>query len=109
MRVEEALLSATTSSGVESLRQPFRCHLWFPLTEGPEIDLDVLPSEFAHRAVMERFSRLRPGERLLVRSSCELDSLWNALACQRPGEYGWTHLEEGPQRWRAEVTRRAPE
>jgi uncharacterized protein (DUF2249 family) len=109
LRAEVALLSATTPIGVESLRQPFRCHLWFPLTEGPDVDLDALPREFAHRAAMERFSRLRPGERLLVRSSCELNGLWNLLSCARPGEYGWTYLEEGPDQWRAEVARRAPE
>jgi uncharacterized protein (DUF2249 family) len=109
MRAEEALLSPTTAAGVESLRQPFRCHLWFPLTEGPEVDLDALPREFARRAVMERFSRLRPGERLLVRSSRELDGLWNLLSGGRPGEYAWTYQEEGPERWRVEVTRRAPE
>jgi uncharacterized protein (DUF2249 family) len=109
MRTEEALLSGTTSAGVESLRQPFRCHLWFPLTEGPEVDLDALPREFAHRAAHERFSRLRPGEKLLLRSTRELDGLWNVLSCSRPGEYGWAYLEEGPERWRAELTRRAPE
>jgi uncharacterized protein (DUF2249 family) len=109
MRTEQALLSATTSAGVESLRQPFRCHLWFPLTEGPEVDLDALPREFAHRAAHERFSRLRPGEKLLLRSTRELDGLWNVLSCSRPGEYGWAYLEEGPERWRAELTRRAPE
>jgi uncharacterized protein (DUF2249 family) len=109
MRTEEAFLSGTTSAGVESLRQPFRCHLWFPLTEGPEVDLDALPREFAHRAALERFSRLRPGEKLLLRSSRELDSLWNVLSCGRPGEYGWAYLEEGPERWRVELTRRAPE
>jgi uncharacterized protein (DUF2249 family) len=109
MRAEEALLSPTTSTGVEWLRQPFRCHLWFPLTEGPEIDLDVLPREFAHRAVLERFSRLRPGERVLVQSGCALDGLWSLVACGQPGEYGWAYLEEGPERWRAEVTRRSPQ
>jgi uncharacterized protein (DUF2249 family) len=109
MRTEEALLSKTTSAGVESLRQPFRCHLWFPMTEGAEVDLDVLPREFAHRAALERFSRLRPGEKVLLRSSRELDGLWNVLSCGRPGEYGWAYLEEGPELWRAELTRRAPE
>jgi len=109
MRVEEAVISTTTSVGVESLRQPFRCHLWFPLTEGPEVDLDSLPREFVHRAALERFSRLRPGETLLLRSNREMDGLWNALSCGRPGDYGWAYLEEGPTRWRAEVTRRAPE
>jgi uncharacterized protein (DUF2249 family) len=94
---------------VESLRQPFRCHLWFPLTEGPEIDLDVLPREFADRAMLERFSRLRPGDRVLVHSGWALDGLWRLMACGQPGEYGWVYLQEGPDRWRAEVTRRAPQ
>jgi uncharacterized protein (DUF2249 family) len=109
MRAEQTLLSPTTTAGVESYRRPFRCHLWFPLTEGSELDLDVLPPEFAHRAALERFSRLRPGERLRVRSGRELESLWNVLACGRPGEFGWAYLQEGPDQWRVEVTRRDPD
>jgi uncharacterized protein (DUF2249 family) len=109
MRTEQAVLAPATTDGVESLRHPFRCHLWFPLTDGSELDLDVLPREFAHRAALERFSRLRPGQRLLVRSSSEVESLWNVLACGQPGEFGWAYLEEGPEQWRAEVTRRTPE
>jgi uncharacterized protein (DUF2249 family) len=109
MRAEQALLAPTTTDGVESYRQPFRCHLWFPLTEKSELDLDVLPPEFAHRAALERFSRLRPGERLRVRSGRDLESLWNVLAAGRPGEFGWAYLQEGPDQWRVEVTRRVPE
>src|SRR4051812_5250379 len=29
MREEEVALASATAAGVESLRQPFRCHLWF--------------------------------------------------------------------------------
>jgi hypothetical protein len=89
MRAEQTVLASATPVGVESLRHPFRCHLWFPLTEGTELDLDALPREFAHRAALERFSRMRPGERLLVRSSSEVESLWSLLTCSRPGEFGW--------------------
>jgi uncharacterized protein (DUF2249 family) len=106
MRTEEDVLATVTSDGVESRRRPFRCHLWFPITEGPEIDLDALPPEFAHRAALERFARLRRGERLLVRSGRELESLWNLLACAQPGEFAWAYLDEGPDRWCAEVCRR---
>jgi uncharacterized protein (DUF2249 family) len=109
MREEGAALSATSAAGVESLRQPFRCHLWFPMTEGFLLDLDVLPHEFAQRAVVERFLRLRPGEQIVVRSRRELGGLWSALTSRLPGEIGWVYLEEGPERWQAEVTRRAPE
>lgn len=108
MRMEQAVLSPVTPEGTEVRRHPFRCHLWFPLTEGPDIDLDALPRAFAHRAALERFTRLRPGERVLVRSGCELESLWTALTVGHPGEFGWAYLEEGPEHWRAEVTRRPP-
>jgi uncharacterized protein (DUF2249 family)/hemerythrin-like domain-containing protein len=107
MRTEQDVLATVTSDGVESRRQPFRCHLWFPITEGPEIDLDALPREFAHRAALERFSRLRPGEHLLLRSSHDLDGLWNLLTFARPGEFGWAYRDEGPDLWRVEVTRRS--
>jgi len=106
MRTEQMVLAGATTDGVESLRHPFRCHLWFPVTEGAELDLDALPREFAHRAALERFSRMRPGQRLLVRSSGEVESLWNQLSCSRPGEFGWAYLAEGPEQWRVKVTRR---
>src|SRR3954452_10888040 len=96
MREEEAALASATAAGVESLRQPFRCHLWFPMTEGSVLDLDTLPHEFAQRAVVERFLRLRSGEQIVVRPRRELDGLWSALASRVPGEIGWTYLEEGP-------------
>ena len=103
------VLLVISEAGVESLRKPFRCHLWFPVTEGPVLDLDALPQEFAHRAALERFSRLRPGEHLLLRSRRELDGVWTLVSSSWPGEFGWVYLEEGPARWRADVTRRAPE
>jgi uncharacterized protein (DUF2249 family) len=106
MQAEQAVLAAATTDGVESRRHPFRCHLWFPMTEGSTVDLRDLPREFAHRAALERFSRMRPGERLVLTSGDELDSLWNVLAWGHPGEFGWTCLENGPERWRVEVTRR---
>jgi uncharacterized protein (DUF2249 family) len=107
MATEEAVLAGGT--GVESLRRPFRCHLWFPVTEGPELDLDDLPQEYAHRAALERLSRLRPGESVLVSSSDELQGLWILLSRGWPDEFGWTYLDEGPTLWRAEITRRSPE
>ena len=108
MRTEESLLSGTTSAGVESLRRPFRCHLWFPLTEGPgrprRPSAGIRPPG-GTGAVLPAPA----GREALLRSGRELDGLWNLLSSGRPGDYGWAYLEEGPERWRAEVTRRAPE
>jgi len=106
MRVEEAVLSATTTDGVESRRHPFRCHTWFPVTEGPEVELDSLPREYADTAVLERLSRMRPGERLLLRAGWDLDGLAGLVARAWPREFGWSCVGSGPDRWCAEVTRR---
>lgn len=106
MRTEQSVLAAAT--GVEPVRRPYRCHLWFPITEGPEVDLDDLPREFGHAAVLERSSRLRPGESVTVRCGSDLRSLWIALSRGRPEEFGWAYLEEGPGQWRATITRRSP-
>jgi uncharacterized protein (DUF2249 family)/hemerythrin-like domain-containing protein len=109
MRVEQAALSSAAVAGVESARRPFRCHSWFPLTEGQVLDLEVLPREFAQSAVAERLGRMRPGDHLALHAAHPLDGLWSAVACRLPGEYGWDWLEEGPTQWRADVTRRTPE
>jgi uncharacterized protein (DUF2249 family) len=106
MRVEEAVLSVTTTDGVESRRRPFRCHTWFPVTEGPEVELDALPREYADTAVLERLSRMRPGERLLLRAGWDLDGLAGLVARAWPREFGWSCVGSGPDRWCAEVTRR---
>jgi uncharacterized protein (DUF2249 family) len=107
VRTEQSVLSA--APGVESVRRPFRCHLWFPITEGPAIDLDGLPREFAQAATLERLSRLRPGSSVTVRSSSDLQGLWLALSRGHPDEFGWACLDEGPEHWTATITRRPPE
>jgi hemerythrin-like domain-containing protein/uncharacterized protein (DUF2249 family) len=109
MRAEEVVLSSATTDGVESRRRPFRCHTWFPVTEGPQVDLDALPRDYADGAALERFSRMRPGERLLLSAGWDLDGLAGLVARAWPREFGWACLEAGPDRWRAEVTRRVAE
>lgn len=105
---EQEVLSAATESGIEELRRPFRSHDWFSLTEGPVVDLDRLPREFAATATLDRLLRMRPGERLELVSGGRLQPLYERLASRDlSADYGWAYLEEGPERWRAAITRRA--
>lgn len=108
LRAEQEVLSPVTAAGVEALRQPFRSLEWFALTDGPVVDMDRLPPAFAHSATLERLSRLRAGERIELHSSGRLETL-HALFTRGglTGEYGWVYLQEGPDRWAAEITRRA--
>lgn len=108
LNTEEELLGAG-GAGVEDLRQPFRSHEWFALTEGPRVDMDRLPREYAVAAVMDRLTRLRPGECIELTSGEPVEPLEDLIVRRdMAADYGWVYLDEGPERWRATITRRSP-
>ncbi|CCG05675.1 hemerythrin domain-containing protein [Blastococcus saxobsidens] len=106
---EERMLAAVTLEGVEGRRRPTWSRDWYPLTQGPVLDLDVLPEQHAARVAMQRLARLSEGEVVEVSSSRALTVLRASVANRWAADYGWTCLEEGPNRWRAEITRRRPQ
>ena len=106
---EEDVLSGAAHAGVGAMRHPFRRHEWFPLTEGPVLDMDRLPLGFAVPAVVERLARMRVSERLEIRSRRPLEPLSVAMYRRgMSGDFGWAYLLEGPDVWAAAITRRAP-
>jgi hypothetical protein len=85
-----------------------RSHEWYPLTEGTMIDLDALPADQVIDATVERLLRLRADEHVELRSSNDLCRLWRQMDRIDPYGYGFVYLQEGPQRWAMQVTRRQP-
>jgi uncharacterized protein (DUF2249 family) len=81
-------------------------HAWYPLTEGPVIDLDALPAGQAVAAAVDRLLRMRRGERVELRSATDISPVWREMDQLCPGEYGFAVLLDGPDRWQMEVTRR---
>ena len=86
---------------------PGRRHEWYPLTEGPVVDLDVLPSGQVVDAAVDRLLRLRHGEQVELRSGRDPWPVWRLMDGLSPGGYGFVYLQEGPDQWRVQVTRRA--
>ncbi len=84
-------------------------HEWYELTEGPVIDLDRLPGPHGADAAAERLLRLRPGERVELHSSTDPGPVWRHVWRTDPAAFGVSYLEQGPPRWRVEITRRPPE
>jgi uncharacterized protein (DUF2249 family) len=84
-------------------------HDWYPLTEGPVIDLDALPLGQAIAAVVDRLLRLRRGEQVELQSGSDISPVWREMNELSPGGYWFVSLEEGPGRWRMRVTRRQAE
>jgi uncharacterized protein (DUF2249 family) len=104
---EESLLTSGTPGKVPATTllggHP---HEWYPLTEGPVIELDALPVDQAVDAAVHRLLRLRRGERVELRSRTDPHLVWRQLDELSPGGYGFVYLQDGPDRWRVQVTRR---
>ena len=81
-------------------------HEWYPLTEGPEVDLDALPRDQAVAAAVERLLRMHHGEQVELLSGTDLEPVWRETSELSPGGYRFTVLQDGPARWRMQVTRR---
>lgn len=81
-------------------------HEWYPLTEGPVVDLDALPADQAAAAAVDRLLRMRRGEQVELQSGAGLDPVWREISRLSPGGYQFTVLQDGPARWRLQVIRR---
>jgi uncharacterized protein (DUF2249 family) len=108
LAAEEALLAAATAPEKVPATSVIggRPHGWYPLTEGPVIDLDALPAGQATDAAVDRLLRLGRGERVELRSASDPSPVWRRMDALLPGRYGFAYLQDGPGMWRVQVTRR---
>lgn len=79
-------------------------HAWYPLTEGPVIDLDALPAGQAVDAVVRRLLRLRRGEQVELHAGTDPHLVWRQLDVLSPGGYSFAYLQDGPDLWRVRIT-----
>lgn len=109
LAAEETVLAAADAATPSTASLGSQPHEWYPLLEGPVIDLDRLPGSQGADAALHRLLQLRPGERLELQAAADPSPLWRRLWFADPGGYGVTHLEQGPARWRVEIVRRPSE
>ncbi|HET9967309.1 MAG TPA: hemerythrin domain-containing protein, partial [Streptosporangiaceae bacterium] len=108
LRAEDSLLaSGRAPRGVPgTVTLGGRPHEWYPLTEGPVVDLDALPKDQAVAAAVDRLLRMRHGEQVELQSGTELNPVWREVSELSPDGYRFTVVQDGPPRWRMQVTRR---
>jgi Hemerythrin HHE cation binding domain len=107
LRAEESMLVAGRAArGVPgtAARSGHR-HEWYPLTEGPVADLDALPQGQAVAAATDRLLRMRHGEQVELQWGRDLSVVWREISELSPGGYRFIVLQDGPPRWRMQVTR----
>ncbi len=80
-------------------------HEWYLLTEGPVVDLDAVPLGQAVAAAVDRLLRMRRGEQVELQSGTGLDPVWREISQLSPGGYQFISVQDGPDRWRMQVTR----
>lgn len=85
-----------------------RPHQWCGLTEAAAIDLDALSPSRIVDAVADRLLRLGSGERIELHSSRDPYAVWQRMDRLRPGDYGFVHVQDRPDKWLVRVSRRQP-
>lgn len=108
LAAEEAMLMAAgrRSGAPTTTTLGARPHEWYPLTEGTVIDLDELPRDQAVAAAVQRLLRLGPAEQVELLSASDPLLVWRRTDELAPGRCRFVYLEDGPDRWRMQVTRR---
>lgn len=78
---------------------------WYPLIEGPVIEMDRLRKDQAVPAVLNRLTRLRPGEHVELRSARDPHGVWVRLQERDPGAHDWQATQDDAG-WSVLVRRR---
>ncbi len=66
---------------------------------------DMVPRE-RHPLIFATFDRLPSGQAMLLVNDHDPKPLYYQLMAERPEQAGWQYLEEGPEVWRVQITRR---
>ncbi len=59
-----------------------------------------------NQAIIQAFDQLNMGDRFIVTSDNNLNSLYNHLEEQRMSVVEWENLKEGPEEWEAVVSKK---
>jgi uncharacterized protein (DUF2249 family) len=78
----------------ESLREPM------------QLDVRVIPPREKHPTIFQTFDLLEPGQSFVLVNDHDPFPLRYQFEAERTGRYGWEYLEQGPQVWRVEISRR---
>ena len=75
------------------------------MSQEPVVDTRDAGGESCAALANRAFDALRPGGRFLLVADHDPTPLRYMLQAERPCQVGWEAVEQGPDRWRARVTR----
>lgn len=66
----------------------------------------IIPRE-RHPLIFQRLAALQPGEALRLMNDHNPKPLHYQLQAERPGQYEWNVVEDGPEQWQIDIVSRA--
>lgn len=70
------------------------------------IDVRSITPRERHPLVFSTLGGLLPGAALELVNDHDPQPLYHQLQAQAPGSFEWAYLEQGPDTWRVQITRR---
>ena len=65
---------------------------------------DIAPRE-RHPLIFSTFDALQSGDALVLVNDHDPKPLYYQLTFEREGQFEWSYMENGPERWRVRITR----
>jgi uncharacterized protein (DUF2249 family) len=72
-----------------------------------EVDVRDIPPRERHPLIFATFDGLQPGETMELINDHAPTPLYYQFLHERTGQFEWEYVEEGPEVWRARITRTA--
>ncbi len=69
------------------------------------LDIRPIPPPQKHPRIFSTFDKLAVGESFVLINDHDPRPLRYQFEHERPGAFGWSYLEEGPQTWRVRIAR----
>ena len=70
-----------------------------------ELDVRTIQPRDRHPMIFDTFDKLQPGESFELINDHAPTPLYYQFFHERPDQYTWEYLEEGPETWRVRITR----
>lgn len=70
------------------------------------LDVRIIPPREKHPTIFRTFDALEPGASFVLVNDHDPVPLRYQFEAERSGQFGWQYLEEGPELWRVEISRR---
>jgi len=67
------------------------------------IDVRTIPPRERHPLIFQTFDDLQSGEAFELVNDHEPKPLYYQFLHERPDQFNWTYLEEGPETWRVRI------